>query len=104
MSREQQTEQRINFTKMHGCGNDYIYIDCFDQTVADPAALSIRLSKPHFGIGADGIILIEPSERADAAMRIFNQDGSEGKCAATASAVWENTCTTADVSPKKHLR
>lgn len=70
---------KLNFTKMHGCGNDYIYIDCFDQTVADPAALSIRLSKPHFGIGADGIILIEPSERADAAMRIFNQDGSEGK-------------------------
>ena len=70
---------KLNFTKMHGCGNDYIYIDCFNQTVADPAALSIRLSKPHFGIGADGIILIEPSERADAAMRIFNQDGSEGK-------------------------
>lgn len=67
------------FTKMQGCGNDYIYIDCFSQNVADPAALSRRLSQPHFGIGADGVILILPSEVADAKMRIFNADGSEGK-------------------------
>lgn len=70
---------KLNFAKMHGCGNDYIYFDCFRQKVPDPAELSRRLSRPHFGIGADGIILIEPSEIADARMRIFNKDGSEGK-------------------------
>ncbi len=70
---------KLKFAKMHGCGNDYIYFDCFHQTVEDPAGLSQKLSRPHFGIGADGIILIEPSETADARMRIFNKDGSEGK-------------------------
>ncbi len=69
----------LKFTKMHGCGNDYIYIDCFSQSVPDPAGLSVRLSRPHFGIGADGVILICPSAVADAKMRIFNADGSEGK-------------------------
>ena len=64
---------------MHGCGNHYIYFNCFDQAVPDPEALSIRLSEPHFGIGGDGIILISPSDRADAQMRIFNADGSEGR-------------------------
>lgn len=63
---------------MQGCGNDYIYFDCFDQIIPDPAALSVRLSQPHFGIGGDGIILIGPSKTADAEMRIFNRDGSEG--------------------------
>lgn len=70
---------KLSFTKMHGCGNNYIYFNCFEQTIADPEALSIRLSEPHFGIGGDGIILINPSDRADAQMRIFNADGSEGK-------------------------
>lgn len=70
---------KLQFTKMHGCGNDYIYFDCFKQKIADPEALSRRLSRYHFGIGGDGIILIEPSACADARMRIFNQDGSEGK-------------------------
>lgn len=66
------------FTKMHGCGNDYIYFNCFDQTIDDPEALSIQVSDRHFGIGADGIILICKSECADAKMRMFNADGSEG--------------------------
>ena len=70
---------KLQFTKMHGCGNDYIYFDCFKQKIADPEALSRRLSRYHFGIGGDGTILIEPSACADARMRIFNQDGSEGK-------------------------
>nr|WP_297275647.1 diaminopimelate epimerase [uncultured Agathobaculum sp.] len=69
----------MSFTKMHGCGNNYIYFNCFDQTVPDPSSLSVRLSEPHFGIGGDGIILISPSDKADAQMRIFNADGSEGK-------------------------
>lgn len=68
------------FVKMQGCGNDYIYFDCTDgQIPADMPQLSIRLSDRHFGIGGDGVILICPSETADARMRIFNADGSEGK-------------------------
>lgn len=70
---------KLSFTKMHGCGNNYLYFNCFEQTVSDPEVLSIRLSEPHFGIGSDGIILISPSDKADAQMRIFNADGSEGR-------------------------
>ena len=70
---------KLSFTKMHGCGNNYIYINCFEQKVTNPEKLSVALSEPHFGIGGDGIILISPSDRADAQMRIFNADGSEGK-------------------------
>ena len=70
---------KLSFTKMHGCGNNYIYINCFEQKVTDPEKLSVALSEPHFGIGGDGIILISPSDKADAQMRIFNADGSEGK-------------------------
>ena len=76
---------KLNFTKMHGCGNDYIYFNCFEQEVADPEALSIRLSDRHFGIGGDGIVLICPSETADAKMRMFNADGSEGKMCGNAT-------------------
>jgi diaminopimelate epimerase len=64
---------------MHGIGNDYIYINCFEQTIANPEELSIRLSDRHFGIGSDGVILILPSDVADCRMRMFNADGSEGK-------------------------
>ena len=68
----------LSFTKMQGCGNDYIYIDCFRQQVEDPAALAVKLSDRHKGIGGDGVILICPAEAADAKMRMFNLDGSEG--------------------------
>ena len=70
----------IEFTKMHGAGNDYIYVDCFNhQTPSDPAELSRQVSDRHTGIGADGLILICPSEVADARMRMFNADGSEAE-------------------------
>jgi len=70
----------MRFTKMHGAGNDYIYVDCFRQPVPEnPAQLSVRLSDRHFGIGGDGLILICPSETADARMRMFNADGSEAE-------------------------
>ncbi|MBR5967924.1 MAG: diaminopimelate epimerase [Lachnospiraceae bacterium] len=69
----------MKFTKMHGCGNDYIYFNCFEETVDDPAALSIRLSDRHKGIGGDGIILIKPSDKADCFMDMYNLDGSRGK-------------------------
>lgn len=69
----------MKFVKMHGAGNDYIYIDCFRQTVEDPEQLAREMSDRHFGIGGDGIILIEPSKVADVKMRIFNADGSEAE-------------------------
>ena len=70
----------MRFTKMHGAGNDYVYINCFDQAApADPAELARRMAHRHFGIGGDGIILIRPSERADARMQMFNADGSEAE-------------------------
>lgn len=69
----------IPFTKMHGCGNDYIYINCFENDIEQPEKLSIAISDRHFGVGGDGIVLICPSEHADAKMRMFNIDGSEGK-------------------------
>ncbi|HRB09595.1 MAG TPA: diaminopimelate epimerase [Ottowia sp.] len=69
----------MKFTKMHGLGNDYVYVDTFDQSVPDPAAMAIAVSRPHFGVGADGLVLIGPSTEADYAMRMFNADGSEGE-------------------------
>ena len=69
---------RIQFTKMHGCGNDYIYVDMFKTPAFDFEKAAVALSDRHFGIGGDGIILVCPSDKADAKMRIFNADGSEG--------------------------
>ena len=68
----------MKFTKMQGCGNDYIYVDCFSEQVAEPSALARRIADRHYGVGGDGLILIEPSEHADAFMHMFNADGSEG--------------------------
>src|SRR5437870_8589437 len=70
----------MRFTKMHGAGNDYIYVDCFyNAPPRDPASVSRVISDRHFGVGSDGLILICPSERADARMRMFNADGSESE-------------------------
>lgn len=69
----------MKFTKMHGCGNDYIYVNCFTEKVDNPNELSIKVSNVHFGIGADGLILIKPSKIADFRMSMYNADGSEGK-------------------------
>jgi diaminopimelate epimerase len=69
----------MEFTKMHGLGNDYVYVNCFSQTVDNPAQLAITVSDRHFGIGSDGLILICPSRIADARMRMFNADGSESQ-------------------------
>lgn len=67
----------LTFSKMHGIGNDYIYINCFQETVTDPEKLSVFMSDVRFGVGSDGLVLILPSEVADFRMRIFNADGSE---------------------------
>lgn len=69
----------IKFTKMHGCGNDYIYINCFNLEIKNPNKLSEIMSPRHFSVGADGVVLILKSDIADAKMRMFNLDGSEGK-------------------------
>lgn len=71
----------MKFTKMHGLGNDYVYVNCFEEDVSrvDLPELARRVSDRHFGIGGDGLILILPSERADFRMRVFNNDGSEAK-------------------------
>lgn len=69
---------KLKFTKMQGCGNDYIYIDCFEQNVSEPEKLAVKLSDRHFSVGGDGVILICPSDKADCKMRMFNLDGSEG--------------------------
>ena len=69
----------MKFTKMHGCGNDYVYVNLFEEKIDDPAALSIEISDRHFGIGSDGLITIGPSDQADFRMRIYNADGSEAE-------------------------
>lgn len=71
--------EEIKFTKMHGIGNDYIYINCLDRCPADLPALSVEMSRHHYGVGADGIITIEQSDKADFKMCVFNADGSEAK-------------------------
>ncbi len=71
--------EKIRFTKMHGAGNDYVYIDCMDGSVPDGSSLAVAMSPRRFSVGADGVVLICPSDRADAMMRMFNADGSEGK-------------------------
>ena len=69
----------MNFVKMHGLGNDYVYVNCFEQQVDEPAQLAIAVSDRHTGIGSDGLILIGPSDVADVRMRMFNADGSEAQ-------------------------
>ncbi len=70
---------KINFTKMHGCGNDYVYVNCMEKMIDNPEEVSCFVSDRHFGIGSDGLILICPSDVADFRMAMYNADGSEGK-------------------------
>ncbi|MGN1095173.1 MAG: diaminopimelate epimerase, partial [Eubacteriales bacterium] len=70
---------KINFTKMHGIGNDYIYVNCMEGELSDPSGAAIAMSPRHFSVGADGLVMICSSDIADAKMRMFNADGSEGK-------------------------
>jgi diaminopimelate epimerase len=69
----------MKFTKMHGIGNDYVYVNCMEDCIDNPSEVSIAVSDRHFGIGSDGLILVCPSEKADFRMRMFNADGSEGE-------------------------
>ncbi len=70
--------KKISFAKMHSCGNDYIFIENFDGTITCPESLCVNLCTPHYGVGGDGIVLMEQSSVADVKMRVFNRDGSEG--------------------------
>lgn len=90
--------RRIRFTKMHGLGNDYIYVDTTQQPINNPAALAVKWSDRHIGIGSDGLVLIGKSPIADFSMRIFNADGSEAMMCGNASRcigkyVYENRLT-----------
>lgn len=83
----------MKFAKMHGTGNDYIYVNCFEETVDDPPAAARFLSDRHFGIGSDGLVLICPSDRADFKMDIYNSDGSRAKmCGNAARCVAKYVC------------
>ena len=83
----------MKFTKMHGIGNDYVYVNCFKETVSNPSAVAKFVSDRHFGIGSDGLILIKPSDVADCEMDMYNLDGSQVPCAETEFAVWQNMPT-----------
>lgn len=79
MKRKRSEDRKIlNFVKMQGCGNDYIFADCFGGEPDSPEKAAVRLCDRHFGVGGDGLVLICPSDIADAKMRMFNRDGSEG--------------------------
>lgn len=69
----------MEFTKMHGAGNDYVYVNCLDTVLDNPSEVAVRVSDRHFGIGSDGLILIKPSDKADFYMEMYNADGSQGK-------------------------
>ncbi|MCK9479340.1 MAG: diaminopimelate epimerase [Firmicutes bacterium] len=75
----------MKFTKMHGIGNDYIFINCFEEVVENAAQLSVEMSDRHFGVGSDGLVLIMPSDRADFRMRMYNADGSEAEMCGNAA-------------------
>ena len=75
----------MRFTKMQGIGNDYIYVNCFEETVPDPSATAKKISDRHFGVGSDGLVLICPDPDADFRMRMFNADGSESEMCGNAA-------------------
>mgnify|MGYP000261331875 FL=1 len=83
----------MKFAKMQGTGNDYIYVNCFDESIDDPPAAAKFLSDRHFGIGSDGLVLILPSDKADFKMDIYNSDGSRAKmCGNAARCVAKYVC------------
>lgn len=75
----------MKFTKMHGIGNDYIYVNCFEEVIENASELAIVMSDRHFGVGSDGLVLIMPSKHADFRMRMFNSDGSEAEMCGNAT-------------------
>ncbi|MGE4283760.1 MAG: diaminopimelate epimerase, partial [Clostridia bacterium] len=92
----------MKFTKMHGIGNDYVYVNCFEENVANPSEVAIKVSDRHFGVGSDGLVLIMPSDTEDFRMRMFNSDGSEAEMCGNAvrcvgKLVYDNGLTDKDI-------
>ena len=100
---------KLDFIKMHGCGNDYVYVDAFKNKISNPNKLSEIVSDRHFSIGGDGMIMVCPSDCADAKMRMFNADGSEGKMCGNgvrcvAKFVYDNGISKKNRNPLGHKR
>lgn len=95
---------KLKFTKMHGIGNDYIYINCFENQIKHPEKISKYVSDRHKGIGSDGLILIGPSDTADCQMRIFNADGSEGNMCGNGIRCVAKYVYERNLMHKEHLR
>lgn len=93
----------IKFTKMHGCGNDYVYVNCFEHHIENPEQLAIFVSDRHFGIGSDGLVLIMPSASCDFRMRMFNADGSEAQMCGNASRCVAKYCYDNHLTSKKEF-
>ena len=95
----------MKFTKMHGAGNDYVYVDCFNQTIPeDVADLARDISHRHFGVGGDGLICIRPSEVADARMQMLNADGSESEMCGNGIRCVAKFVYDHDIARKKSMR
>ena len=94
----------MKITKMQGLGNDYIYVNCFEENVEDPAALARRISDRHFGVGSDGLVLIMPCDGADFRMRMFNADGSEAEMCGNASRCVGKYIYERGLSDRKEIR
>ena len=69
----------MKFTKMQGIGNDYVYVNCLQETIENPSELAKKISDRHYGVGSDGLIMINPSDKADFEMEMYNADGSRGE-------------------------
>lgn len=93
----------FKFVKMHGTGNDYVYINCFEYAIDNPAELAIRVSDRHKGVGSDGLVLIMPSETCDFRMRMFNPDGSEAQMCGNASRCVGKFVYTYGLTTKKQI-
>ena len=94
---------KIKFSKMQGTGNDYVYINSFEQEIAYPSELAKTVSDRHFGIGSDGLILVAPSEKADVRMIMFNADGSEGKMCGNGIRCVAKYAYEHGITEKKHM-
>ncbi len=93
----------MKFTKMHGAGNDYVYVDGFAETLPDDLAeLAREMSHRHFGVGGDGLILIRPSEVADARMQMFNADGTESRNVRQRNSLCWPSTSTIMISPERN--
>lgn len=87
----------MKFTKMQGLGNDYVYVNCFEEKIENPPAVARYVSDRHFGIGSDGLIMINPSEVADFEMEMYNADGSRGEMCGNGIGVWQNMSMITDL-------